>query len=99
MAFALEKDPADAVRHTHVTLKIVTVTLTWLVSVPILVIFGLTGSHRGHDVFSLAAALTLVLPFIAAVIATRNRRFSVGGAFIVLTLLMIVPAAAIAHAG
>jgi hypothetical protein len=99
MAFALEKDPADAVRRTQVTLRIVAVTLGWLVLVPILVVYGLTGKHRDSDVFSLAALLNLLLPFAASVIATRNRRFGVGGLYIVLTLLMVIPAAALVHAG
>jgi hypothetical protein len=99
MAFALEKDPADAVRRTHVTLKIVAVTLGWLVLVPILVVYGLTGKHRGSDVFSFAAFLNLLLPFAASVIATRNRRFALGGFYIVLTLLMDNPAVAIVRAG
>ena len=99
MAFALEKDPAETERHTRDTLLIVTVTLAWLVLVPLLVVYGLTGTRRGEDVFSVAAGLTLLLPFVAAVIATRARRFSVGGVYIVLTLLMIIPALAIARAG
>jgi hypothetical protein len=99
MAFALEKDPAEDERRTRVTLLIVTVTLAWLVLVPLLVVYGLTGTRRGEHVFSVAAALTVLLPFIAAVIATRARRFSAGGFYIVLTFLMIVPALAIVRAG
>lgn len=99
MAFALAKDPAEAGRRTRVTLKIVAVTLSWLVVVPILVIFGLTGNHRGDDVFSVAALLNVLLPFVASVIATRNRRFGVGGLCLVLTLVMIIPAVAILRAG
>jgi hypothetical protein len=99
MAFALEKDPAEAERRTHVTLLVVMVTLSWLVLVPLLVVYGLTGSRRGDEVFGVAAFLTILLPFVAAVIATRARRFPLGGAYIVLTLLMIVPAIAIARAG
>ena len=99
MAFALQEDPADAVRHTHVTLKVATVTLAWLVAVPLLVVYGLTGPRRGHDVFSIAAVLTVVMPFTAAVIANRNHRFTLGGVYTVLTLLMLLPAVAIARAG
>ena len=99
MAFALHKDPADAVRRTQVTLRIVLVTLAWLVVVPIVVGYGLTARPRGGGAFSLAAFLTLLGPFTAAVVATRNQRFGLGGAYIVLTLLMIVPAVAIARAG
>ena len=99
MAFALEKDPADDERRTRVTLLIVTVTLAWLVLVPLLVVYGLTGARPGGDVFGVAAGLTVLLPFIAAVIATRARRFPLGGGYIVLTLLMIIPALAIVRAG
>jgi hypothetical protein len=99
MAFALHKDPADAVRRTQVTLQVIVVTLAWLVTVPLLIVYGLTGSRRGHDVFSLAAFLTVLGPFLAAVIGTRNQRFGIGGTYIVLTFLMILPAIAIAHAG
>ncbi len=99
MAFALEKEPGEDERRTRDTLLIVTVTLAWLVLVPLLLVYGLTGDRPGGHVFSVAAALTLLLPFIAAVIATRARRFSAGGAYIVLTLLMIVPALAMVRAG
>ena len=99
MAFALEKEPGEDQRRTHVTLKIVMVTLAWLVVVPLMVVYGLTGKHRGDEVFTLAALVNLVLPFSAAVIATRNRRSGVAGLYIVLTLLMILPSLAIGHAG
>jgi len=97
MAFALQKDPTEGVRRTHVHLQVLAVTLAWLVTVPILIVYGLTGRRRGDDVFSLAAYLTLLGPFTAAVIATRARRFGLGGAYVVLTLLMVLPALAIAR--
>jgi hypothetical protein len=74
------------------------VTLAWLVVVPLLMIYGLTGEKRDGDVFTLAAFLTVLGPFIAAVIGTRNQRFGIGGTYVVLTLLMIFPAVAIARA-
>ncbi|NMO53207.1 hypothetical protein HH310_18660 [Actinoplanes sp. TBRC 11911] len=98
MAFALHKDPADAVRRTRVTLKVVMVTLAWLVIVPLLMIYGWTGETRDDDVFTLAAFLIVLGPFTAAVIATRNQRFGIGATYVVLTLLMIFPAVAIARA-
>jgi hypothetical protein len=58
-------------------------------------LFGLTSRRRGDAIFDLTAFLTLLGPFAAAVIATRNRRFGLGGLYVVLTLLMIFPAAAI----
>jgi hypothetical protein len=99
MAFALQKDPGEARRRTHFTLQIVTATLAWLVVVPIMVVYGFTGSQPGHRVFTLAALANLVLPFAAAVIATRNGRSGVAGFYIVLTLLMILPSLLIEHAG
>jgi len=101
MAFALAKDPGaearEEARRTRVHLQVIAVTLAWLVIVPILIVFGLTGRPRGDDVFSLAGYLTLLGPFSAAVIATRARRFGLGGAYVVLTLLMVLPAVAIAR--
>jgi hypothetical protein len=99
MAFALQKEPGEDQRRTHVTLKVVMVTLAWLVVVPLMVVYGLTGKQRGDDIFTLAAFVNLVFPFSAAVIATRNKRSGVAGCYIVLTLLMILPSLAIAHAG
>jgi hypothetical protein len=99
MAFARQKDPADRVRRTRVTLQVVAVTLTWLVTVPILLIYGLTGQSRDDDVFLLAAFLTVLLPFVGSVVATRGRRFGLGGAYVVLTLLMVIPAAWMIRAG
>ena len=64
MAFALEKDPAEGPRRTHVTLKIVTVTLAWIVVVPLMVVYGMTGQQRGDEIFTLAALANLVLPFL-----------------------------------
>jgi hypothetical protein len=99
MAFALAEDPADTARRTHVSLQVVLVTLAWLVVVPILVGYGLTGQRREDGVVRFAAFLTVLGPFVAAVIATRHRRFGIGGAYIVLTLLMVLPALLIARAG
>jgi hypothetical protein len=99
MAFALEKDPADDVRRTHVNLKVVAVTLAWLVIVPILIVYGLTGRHRDDHVMTLAALGTMLGPFVAAVIGVRNRRSGIGGFYVVLTLLMVIPAVWIVRAG
>lgn len=95
MAFALQKDPNEGARRTHLHLKLLAITLTWLVTVPILLIFGLTGGQRGDTIFDWAAFLTILGPFVAAVTATKNRRPGLGGAFVVLTLLMTLPALAI----
>jgi hypothetical protein len=94
MAFALEKDPHEHARRTRVRLKLVAVLLTWLVTVPLLLVYGLTVTHRNHDVLKAAALITVLGPFVAAVIATKNHRFGLGGLLIVLTLLMTLPALA-----
>ncbi|HEY0000737.1 MAG TPA: hypothetical protein VGB74_09810 [Actinoplanes sp.] len=96
MAFATRKDHAAAARRTRVRMRILLVTLVWAVSVPLLVAVGLLGAPGA---FTLAAVLTVMGPFVAAVIATRNQRFGAGAAYTVLTLLMVVPALAIAHQG
>lgn len=98
MAFALEKDPDEPVRRQHITLQITTAILAWIVVVPILVVFGLTGTHRDSDVILLAALCTPLGPFVAAVIAVRHRRAS-GGLFVLLTLLMVLPAIWIVRVG
>jgi hypothetical protein len=97
MAFALQKDPLEAPRRTHLHLKLIAITLAWLVAVPLLLVYGLTGPGPGRtdNVFGLAAFGTLLGPFAAAVLATKNRRFGLGAGYIVLTLLMVPPAAAI----
>ena len=95
MAFALQKDPDDDIRRHQFRLKIIMVTLGWLVTVPILLLYG--WMTRDDVVFDVAAALTLLGPFVAAVIATKNRRPGVGALYVVLTLLMAFPAAAIAR--
>jgi hypothetical protein len=99
MAFALEKDPADDVRRTTVNLKVVAVTLAWLVIVPILIVYGLTGRHRDGGVLTFAALAIIVGPFVAAVIGVYNRRSGIGGCYVVLTLLMVIPAVWILRAG
>lgn len=97
MAFARAEDPADASLRTHVSLQVVVVTLAWLVLVPILVIYGLTGAARDGGALRAAAFLVMLGPFVAAVIGTRNRRFGIGGAYVVLTLLMVLPAVFLAR--
>jgi hypothetical protein len=101
MAFAKRESKRDAARRTEVALWIVAVTLTWLVSVSLLVGWGLTTPRQegGSGSSMLAAVLAVFLPFVAAVIATRNRHFIVGGVYVVITLAMVLPALGIARAG
>ena len=97
MAYARQEDPAEDAFRTHVRLKIVAVTLAWLVVVPLLLGYALTGRNTSQDALTAAALLTLLGPFVAAVIATKNHRLGLGGVYIVLTLLMVVPAVVIAR--
>jgi hypothetical protein len=97
MAFALQKDPAEDARRTHLNLKILAITLAWLVTVPLLLIYGAITHHSADRVFDAAAFATILGPFIAAVIATKNHRPGIGSIYVVLTLLMVIPALAIAR--
>ena len=101
IAFAKEESGRDAERRTEVALRVALVTLFWLVSVSLLVGWGMTGPKHEGTTFSsaLAGLLAVVLPFVAAVIATRNRQFILGGVYTALTLAMVLPALGIAGAG
>jgi len=101
VALAKREPERDAARRTQVALWVSAVTLAWLVSVSLLVGWGLTGPgpQRGTTSLALAAVLAVLMPFVAAVIATKNRQFVVGGVYVVLTLAMVLPALGIAGAG
>jgi hypothetical protein len=100
-ALEIRQERRDAARRTEVALRVALVTLIWLVSVSLLVGWGLTGPKQegGTTSSALAAVLAVLLPFVAAVIATKNRQFIVGGVYVVLTLAMVLPAVGIAEAG
>ena len=93
----IRQERQEAARRREVTLRVALVTLCWLVSVSLLVGWRLT-VPAGHDSTTsswLAALLAVLLPFVAAVIATKNRQFILGGCYVVLTLAMVLPALAI----
>lgn len=94
VALAKLEDRRDAHRRTDVALKVTLVTLIWLVSLALLLGWGLTGSAGAER--QLAALVAVVLPFVAAVIATKNGYVWLGGAYVVLTLAMVLPALGIA---
>ena len=100
VALAKQEPKRDAARRTEVALRVTLVTLIWLVSVSLLLGWGLTApeGQSGTTSSSLAAVLAVLLPFVAAVIATKNRQFVVGGVYVVLTLAMVLPALGIAGA-
>jgi hypothetical protein len=101
LAFAKRESPREAAKRTELALRIALVTLFWIVSVSLLVGWGLTVPKQQGSTGSsmLAAILAVVLPFVAAVIATKSRQFIVGGVYVVITLAMVLPALGIAGAG
>ena len=95
----IRADRRAAALRTEVALKVTLVTLSWLVSVSLLVGWGVTGPERQPGTLLLAALLAVVLPFVGAVIATRHGRFFLGGVYVVLTLGMVLPALSLVRAG
>ena len=95
----IRADKRAAALRTEVALKVTLVTLSWLVSVSLLVGWGVTGPERQPGTLLLAALLAVVLPFVGAVIATRHGRFFLGGVYVVLTLAMVLPALSLIRAG
>ena len=68
-------------------------------SVSLLVGWGLANPGRNDGTNAAAALLTIVLPFLGAVIATRNRMPVLGGCYVVMTLVMVFPALGIVRGG
>ncbi|WP_127501740.1 hypothetical protein [Actinoplanes solisilvae] len=97
MAYARQKDPADLARHVAVKRRVTALTIGWAIIVPILIVYALTAIAGSAEVLLAAAVLTVLLPFLGAVIATHGRRFGIGGAYVVLTLLMVLPAVWVAQ--
>lgn len=97
LALARAEDPREAARRTDVALRVVAVTLAWLVLLALLLGWGLTGPAGAER--QVAALVAVVLPFVAAVIATKNGYVWLGGAYVVLTLVMVLPALGIAGLG
>jgi hypothetical protein len=88
-----------AALRSRVALKVAFVTLLWLVSVSMLLGWGLTGPEIQPGTLLAAALLAVLLPFAGAVIATRHGQFFLGGVYVVLTLAMVLPALTMARAG
>jgi hypothetical protein len=97
VALAKVRDPQEAARRTDVALRVTAVTLAWLVLLALLLGWGMTGSAGAER--QVAALVAVVLPFVAAVIATKNGHVWLGGAYVVLTLAMVLPAIGIAGLG
>lgn len=88
-----------AALRAEVALKVTLVTLTWLVTVSLLLGWGITGPQRQPGTILLAALAAVVGPFVGAVIATRHGQFRLGGVYVVLTLVMVLPALLVVRAG
>jgi hypothetical protein len=88
-----------AALRTEVALKVTLVTLAWLVSVSLSLGWGLTGEEKQAGAVLLAALLAVVGPFVGAVIATRHGQFFLGGVYVILTLVMVLPALSMVRAG
>jgi len=90
VALAKLEDHRDVARRREIVLRVTAITLAWLVLLALLLGWGLTGG-AGHERY-LAAIVAVVLPFTAAVLATRRGYPWLGGAYVVLTLAMVLPA-------
>ena len=96
VARAKQPDRAEAARRLDLVLRITALTLAWLVTVSLLVGLGIADGARlgqSHPAFVLAAVAAVLLPFSAAGLATRHGEVWIGAAYVVLTLVMMVPAA------
>ena len=104
-AAEVRRDERDAAHRAEVALKVTAVTLTCLVSVSLLLGYGLTTPGGARGTIAAAALVAIVFPFVAAVIATRNRQFVLGGVYVVLTLavaltvMTVLPALSVARFG
>jgi hypothetical protein len=102
-AAEIRRDEREAAHRADVALKVAAVTLSWLVSVSLLLGYGLTDRGGAGRTNAAAALVAIVFPFVAAVIATRNRQFVLGGIYVVLTLtvavtvMMVLPALSVAR--
>src|SRR3954467_1671138 len=94
MGLAKLEDRREMSRRTDIVLKVTAVTLTWLVLLALLLGWGMTGSAGAER--PIAALVAVVLPFVAGVIATKNGYVWLGGAYVGLTLAMVLPALGIA---
>jgi hypothetical protein len=94
VALAKLPDPREAARRTDMALRIAAITLFWLVSLALLIGWGLTGTAGGER--DVAALLAIVVPFAAGVLATKHGHVWLGGAYVALTLAMVLPAIGIA---
>lgn len=92
---SVEEEQADrrlAAIQKEIKLKVTALTLAWIVSVAMLLGWSLANKGPNDGSNAAAALLGIVLPFICAVLGTRHRMPAVGGIYVVITLLMTIPA-------
>jgi hypothetical protein len=86
----------DVARRTEVALRVTAVTLAWLVTMALLLGWSVASPGPAGAERYVAALIAILLPFVAAVMAVSNHQGRLGGAYIVLTLVMVFPALVIA---
>ena len=87
-----QADRRQAAVRAEVKLKVTALTLAWVVSVAMLLGWGLANMGPDDGTNATAALLGIVLPFVCAVLGTRHRMPLLGGVYVVITLLMVFPA-------
>jgi hypothetical protein len=86
----IERDEQDAARRAGVWLQVTFVTLLAMVTISLLLGWRLTGRGSSDGTDWAAAGLALLLPFVGAVIATRNHMPVLGGVYVVVTLAVAI---------
>jgi hypothetical protein len=92
---SVEEEQADRRRAAirgEVRLKVTALTLAWAVSVAMLLGWSLANKGPNDGSNAAAALVGMVLPFVCAVLGTRHRMPALGGTYVVITLLMVLPA-------
>lgn len=93
---------ADDARWKDAALRVAALTMVWFLSVPPLVLWSFFASlsfegsrnpdaDKGRIGFLVAGILTVLLPLVAGVLAVRGRRPVLGGVYLLLALLMLIP--------
>jgi hypothetical protein len=82
----VRRDERDAARRADAWVQVTFVTLLAMVTISLLLGWRLTGRGSSDGTDWAAAGLALLLPFVGAVIATRNHMPVLGGVYVVVTL-------------
>ena len=84
-------DRRRAAMRAEVKLRVIALTLAWVVSMAMLLGWGLANQGPNEGTNATAALVGIVLPFVCAVLGTRHRMPVLGGGYAVVTLLMVFP--------